>query len=182
MTGSTSENFLTSKKRNMKRHVTWGIMVLCFISLKATSQSIERDVIAFGGGSDRTSKMIIDWTLGQNGVETAYGSSTVYTQGFQQPVLKISPVLIPLTTEIDITISPNPVVSALTLKVRLPGNPSVNIQLTDINGKQLQQVIEKSDFHPVLFMMQAYAAGTYFLHVSDSKGNLMKAYQISKIN
>lgn len=66
----------------MKNTLTLAIIALSAVS--AAAQSIERQVIASGGGSFSGS-MLVDWTIGETVVATATTGSVILTQGFQQP-------------------------------------------------------------------------------------------------
>jgi hypothetical protein len=167
-----------------RKLVVWGIVSCCLVSVQGSSQSVSQEVIAFGGGSGKTDKILIDWTLGENAVETFRGPTSVYTQGFQQPSLRIAPAPTPhsLTPALEISVAPNPVVSSLTANVRMAGNGKIELQLMDMTGKMLQHTSSVADFRPVVFNMREYATGTYFLNVSDNTGKLLKAFKIVKTN
>ena len=50
------------------------------------SQTAEREVLSNTGGS-YTGNIAVDWTLGQVVIQQGGSSNTIFTQGFQQPII-----------------------------------------------------------------------------------------------
>jgi hypothetical protein len=168
----------------MNRKLSWAIVILCLMTTKAISQNISQDVIATSGSSGRTPTLNIDWTIGEQAVETYNGTTQIYTQGFQQPLLRITPQP---TSDIsfpgaEIIVAPNPFVQSITARIRLEEKQDVSIHILDAQGKKLLSSPATSDFVPVSINMQQFATGTYYLNFLDPKGTLIKSFKILKTN
>src|ERR1044071_8112875 len=72
----------------MKRNIILfhGCLLFFFIS---KAQDLDQNVIASAGGVDKTSKISLEWTLGEFAVETITTAKNLYTQGFHQPILTV---------------------------------------------------------------------------------------------
>ena len=73
---------------------------LCTIT-SVTAQSNNPSILSSAGGSDKTSTISLDWTIGEYAVETVSLADRMYTQGFHQPYLiVISPLAFTLNKRV----------------------------------------------------------------------------------
>lgn len=144
---------------------------------------LERQVIASQGASERTERIRLDWTLGEPAVAALTTSSGLWTEGFQQPVLRVeaaAPMTTTPTTVYDIRVAPNP--TSGRLSVQFPGEllqEELVWELFDLHGKSLQRrnLPAPSDQDIDLGI---YPDGMYLLRFSTRQGQLLQTYRIVK--
>ena len=160
-----------------------GMGIACF----ALAQSPDHSVLSPAGGTASLETMTLDWTLGELAVESAYSSHKLYSQGFHQPILTIREVDISLEwkydeqDKFDISLSPNPVIATLHLKIAERQKEELLVQLRNSNGQIVQATKLLPHTSDAELNLQSYASGTYFLNIFK-ENDLIKSFQISKIN
>ena len=60
------------------------LIALNLLAISAFSQSLSKSIIASQGGVDSTADLTLEWTLGENFIETVSEANNIYTQGFNQ--------------------------------------------------------------------------------------------------
>jgi hypothetical protein len=168
----------------MKKNV-FIFIFFCTLSLHGISQNLSPNIISTQGGVDQTGSIVLEWTLGENFIETVDYSNMIFTQGFHQPFLNYGNGLnqssIPLS-EIDIKIGPNPVFSYLNILMDAKNNFELDIRLYDIYGKFIKQQTTFTDYHETSFNLIDLQAGIYLLEISDMEGLIVESVKILKIN
>ncbi len=135
-------------------------------------------VISSAGAIDKTNTITIEWTLGETSVESAV-SGLIY-EGYHQPVLKVTPSeKDPSDSEDRFVIAPNPVSSFLNFKSFSVENADIKILLTDLTGKFISLTNATTNDSKNIEMSQL-KSGTYLLMVKDSKGNVIKTFNVIK--
>ena len=161
--------------------------LLCLIwSLNAIGQQqISPSVQAIAGGSNIAAGMQLDWTLGEIATASYLNNSTSYTEGFHQPVLRVValpfgtlPSDAPPTVETKLTVFPNPVTSEL--RVRSSSNQTLELRLTDLNGKILLRKQSDSGRNITTLYVADFVSGIYHLSCYDSNGLLLKSFRVIK--
>ena len=163
------------------KYLFMAAFLLCGLAAFAQA-TLARQVLASQGASEQTERFRLDWTLGEPAVATLTTPSGLWTEGFQQPVLRVEAVL-PMTTTpttvYDIRVAPNPTDSRLS--VQFPGNleGELILELLDLNGKSLQRrsLPAPSDQDIDLSM---YPGAVYLLRFSTPQGQLLQTYRIVK--
>ena len=163
------------------KHLFTAALLFFAVSLAAQA-TLERQVLASQGASEQTERFRLDWTLGEPAVATLTTPSGLWTEGFQQPVLRVEAVL-PMTTTpttvYDIRVAPNPTDSRLS--VQFPGNleGELILELLDLNGKSLQRrsLPAPSDQE---IDLGAWPDGMYLLRFSSRQGQLIQTFRILK--
>ncbi|HSU51599.1 MAG TPA: hypothetical protein VLJ41_13435 [Segetibacter sp.] len=59
------------------------------ISTPSFYQQNEQSVIATAGDISKAGDISLEWTLGERAIESVSTSSSLYTQGFHQPLLEV---------------------------------------------------------------------------------------------
>ncbi len=155
--------------------------LLFFISIHLISQSLSPTVLSVQGGVNQAEGLIIEWTLGENFIETVNLGNKVFTQGFHQPFLTIENIEVENQgLFMNFTIFPNPVYSILNIQIHENFNFPYNINLFDSAGNFLKSidVFENEPNFP--FDMTYLASGIYLLSISDSLGTNVAAYRVLK--
>lgn len=156
------------------------VLVLC--AMISFSQNLSKSIISAQGSFDSTGKITLEWTLGENFVETLTRSNSILTQGFHQPLGKSKSDLqksLGIASSFNINISPNPVTSMINIKIIGKYVAPMNVILFDINGRHIK------DFPPIVsnsisYNMDNLASGTYILKISNPEGISIKTSKIIK--
>jgi hypothetical protein len=146
----------------------------------AYGQRIDPQVVSSVGNTFKGNTMTIDWTLGEVAITTIQGSKAIITQGFHQPKYLVTRVdaLSNLTDEIQVY--PNPTSNRLHVSMAFDKIKSVQVWLTDINGKKLwagkysgQQITEN-------ISLEELPAGNYLLNCLTGDNTTKQTFKIIK--
>ncbi len=164
------------------------LLISSAITFPVIAQQVTPSIISAGGGTDRVSAIQLDWTIGEQSVETYYGHAQIYTEGFHQPVILIESILakdeiLPSASHsAQVTVAPNPFSSGLDIGLDLDAEKTIQIRLHHIDGTVLlQQKLMIQNGH-VQLELGHFAQGLYVLQVIATDGSLARSFKISKIN
>ena len=159
------------------------ILILFICSAKfATAQALSPVVVGSKGGYDKTEGMSLEWTLGELEVNTLSNTSGIQTEGFHQSTLKVIKIESQAgSPSLNITVSPNPVRSILTVKIQSDADSKLALKLVDVNGKILYTSIANSLSDSKEVDFTNYKSGTYLLNIYNETGSIYQSYKISKI-
>lgn len=144
--------------------------------------AIERQVTASQGNSEASSRIRLDWTLGEPAVTTLQTPSGLLTQGFQQPAIGIESLPIvphPPRMAADIRVAPNP--AATEINIFFPADilGAVWLEFSDMQGRPILR--EKTDAADSWRMdVSAYPRGAYLLRCVDVDGQVLSVHRIIK--
>tara|TARA_A200000113_G_scaffold154418_1_gene139210 strand:- start:458 stop:928 length:471 start_codon:yes stop_codon:yes gene_type:complete len=150
------------------------VLVLFFSLNNLLAQSNDLQVISTSGSSFTYENNIVEFTLGELAIYNI-GNDLILTQGFHQGKLAIQTEI----KEIDFKINlfPNP--AHTHFKVEFNSPKTVDIILTDINGKTItREKIENQSSK--LFDISNLAQGIYTFTIIDSTSK-QATYKIKKI-
>lgn len=151
-----------------------------FLVTNIYAQSLTPDVYSTSGDYYQGSNASISWTLGEVVIETFSSSTSILTQGFQQPSYVITSLKENPEFKYDIKVYPNPSSDILNIKVMTTDLSELNIVLYDLNGKKLlEQKVMGQETQLNLFQ---YTEGTYILKLSTLDNNDIKVFKIQKFN
>ncbi len=151
--------------------------------LMALAQSIERDVVASGGAYQSSANMSLSYTVGEPVIETKSTSSLVLTQGFQQTQLMPVGIEVP-DKNLSISAYPNPTANQVVLELETAKEKEVSVQVFDVQGKALKAPVTKEVLQGerrFTIDLSDYAAGTYMLGLTDTKGKRLHTIKVQKI-
>lgn len=165
------------------KHLIIAAFLFCGFAVAAQT-TLERQVLSSQGQSASTEHIRLNWTLGEPAVSILTTPSGLWTEGFQQPVLRAERIAapeLPATAVVyDIRVMPNPTTALLT--VRFPADmeqEELVWDLVDLNGKSLQrQVLPAPSDQDI--DLSAYPSGMYLLHFSNRQGQLLQTHRIVK--
>lgn len=169
------------------RHVH--LIAFLFIVLPGivSAQTSDRFVIAPDGGSARTNNMVLDWTLGEPVSGTGFTNDHMFTQGFQQPVVKVvqpevaelisSRSIIPL----EVTVVPNPVNTTLTLNISDPVQSDIDMFISDGTGKTIIAKTIAANSATFSVDVSHLTPGLYILRLYGADKTIREVFKISKI-
>jgi hypothetical protein len=147
------------------------------------SQNLSPTIISSQGSFDQIESMTIEWTLGENFVETVIQKNNVFTQGFLQPFIKNTfkkPPFSDTFTSLDIRIAPNPVHTQFSIILHPNLNFPYHFRIYDGLGRIIKKTdFINDDFRPSIDISNL-SSGVYYLHTFDSNGVLLKINKIIK--
>ena len=163
------------------------ILVCLGVSHLLTAQAHYQGVIASDGGSARSDRIALDWTLGEPIVESIYTDDRLYTQGFQQPMLKvveiqphINSILSPRSAGMEITAVPNPVSSLLILTMQDLPYKEIDIMLSNSTGQLMFSETLGTESGKASLDLSELSAGMFFLNLYTKEHELLKVFRIVK--
>jgi len=168
------------------------VAFLFYGTLLAAQSSLDRQVIASQGGSVQTETIRLDWTLGEPAVATLATPSGVWTEGFQQPSLRVERLDRGLNlpdngtlligadrNNYDILVFPNPVSSQLTVQLQSTVEPELILRFFDAQGKMLSHEIVGAP-SATAFDVSRYPDGIYLLSFATREGLTVQTFRIVK--
>ena len=124
-----------------------------------------QSVTASAGDQNKSTKIDLNWTLGEIIVESTSKDELVLTQGFQQPKIEV----ISLQEE-DVPVNacmvyPNPTNGEFNVQVPSSFNEDLNYVVTDLSGRIILEgkADLKTENNTAKINLNAYAAGVYML-------------------
>jgi hypothetical protein len=151
---------------------------LIFILLASTtcfSQTISKQVIGTAGKTQTNSNLKVSWTTGEPvvGLMTAGGNQlgNGYYPAMDIQALSIDDVAL----NVEIKVYPNP--TSQSLYVSHPDLTSFQIQIVDMNGKQIHTgTIQKE----IPLDVSSYTQGIYLVTIEDAINHKKNTYKIIK--
>jgi hypothetical protein len=165
----------------MKRIIA--LLFMLAVPALLIAQQLERDVVATGGAYETSANMSLSYTVGEPVIETKSTSSLVLTQGFQQT--NVEPVGIEVPAKnLSISAYPNPTASRVVLELETAKEKKVSVQVFDVQGKALKAPVTKEALQGeqrFTIDLSEYAAGTYMLGLTNTKGKRLHTIKVQKI-
>lgn len=140
-------------------------------------------VISAQGGIDKTEFISLEWSLGENFVETVSIEDKIFTQGFHQSYfIKASTLDINAIPEnlFKSVVYPNPVNYELNIQLSTSENSRFNISLYDITGRFIKQSSVNTKNSSITINVTDLSSGMYILQISSINESLIKTYKIIK--
>ena len=167
----------------MKKIIFFSMLVICVLP-NCYSQDLNQNVIASAGGTAKTDKISLEWTLGEFAVETITTAKNLYTQGFHQPYLAVksfhSPPQADILSGYRIAITPNPASTFINVSIIAKDSEKYLLSLYDMNGKKVQaREVTGNDLF-IRIEMAHLSSGIYLVDVRNDSGNMRKAFKIVK--
>lgn len=136
------------------------------------AQSLSPTAIAssggyFSNGTGSLSATVAEMTM----VETFHATSSILTQGFQQPAdVETS---IHEATQAEVSIYPNPTNGQFSLTVNASANGSASVRIYDLLGQTIkeQSISVNSGINRLMFDIRGCSAGIYMLYYHDETGS-----------
>lgn len=148
------------------------------VSFSQNNQS----VIASAGDVSKTSSIILEWTVGEPFTENS-SSTSLYTQGFHQPVLQIlptSPAAGSYVMKSNVHVFPNPAASVINVQFDQPSEKAFNVIVIDVLGREVYRHTGLLKTSLLQINAGNFAHGIYFLKISNNKGSDLQEFKIIK--
>ncbi|MCI4670568.1 MAG: T9SS type A sorting domain-containing protein [Bacteroidia bacterium] len=157
----------------MRRLLSWLIMVLASATLGA--QNLSPEVITTAGETYSSTNLYLEWSIGEIMTET-YVGSTIWTQGYHQPVLKVTSIENLAPNLGNIKVYPNP--SSGTIFIESERSQSLELHLMDMRGRVLIQKNVNATMNSL--DLSTLSRGIYILRMSDGR-KAIKSVRIEKL-
>lgn len=156
-------------------------LLTCFGFLPTLAQTVTPTVISNNGGYSTAAQGSIAWTIGEPISETYNSGANITTMGFHQPELGLATLIKQNSNQAELLVYPNPVKESLTVSFKDMENGTYKYDLVDDLGKLIyQSETSINDQNKAIDLnMSKYAAGNYFIRISNSKIN--KTVKITKV-
>ncbi len=147
------------------------------------SQEKNQSVIASAGEVSKSSTIVLEWTVGEPFIETVSSASSLYTQGFHQPVLEVHK----LGAGKDVAVGkntfrvfPNPTTAIINVQLDKTSEKPLLVSLMDGSGKVLLNNKFPVNSTALKINVQRLSQGAYILRITDNAGSLQGNYKIIK--
>ncbi len=146
------------------------------------SQQLSHQVIVPLAGIITDDNISYSQTVGETAVEVTECSWYIFTQGFQQPRMKLSQDDAPPGTGANVY--PNPVTDFLTVELFGESGRTFKIDIINITGTVVYTdrltFIDKF-WHKEQFDMDNYVRGFYLVRISSGDGFMNRTFKIEKL-
>jgi len=158
------------------------IVLLLFSWANGFSQQVSHQVLVPAAGLATTEAISYSQTIGETAIEIISNSGFVFTQGFQQPEIKISPVKTPEGNGVDVY--PNPATDFINVKFFGDVARKFRIDVINIAGTIVSSMT--MNFLDKYFFIQQVEVsklkiGFYFVRVTSDDGIISRTFKIEKM-
>jgi hypothetical protein len=156
----------------MKKTILFFVLSVPFFG---GAQTISKQVIGTAGKTQTNSNLKVSWTTGEPVVGLMTAGGNQLGNGYY-PAMDIQALSIDdVTLNVEIKVYPNP--TSQSLYVSHPDLTSFQIQIVDMNGKQIHiGTIEKE----IPLDVSSYTQGMYLVTIEDTTNHKKNTYKIIK--
>jgi len=158
------------------------IPFLVFSWTSAKSQQLSHQVLVPLAGVVSDSKVSFSQTVGETAVEIVGCYDYIFTQGFQQPCIKLSDDDQPEGT--GAMVYPNPADDHITVELFGESARTIRIEIIDITGTVVlsdKKSFEKSYWYKERYNVNKLIKGFYLVRVSSEDGFLNRSFKVEKM-
>lgn len=164
--------------------------LICLITPFITSQQLSPNLLSSNGGIDQASGIQLEWTLGELAVEGTNGEIKSYTEGFLQPIPKISwfeiksgdqPITYRSVEASGITLAPNPVASELTIRFNNLLSDYLTCTLLRPDGSLVFRKVIEPRVGEDKLDLTGLSPGLYLLQFQTQNDSVYPIYKVTKI-
>jgi len=148
---------------------------LLFLAWKSTAQTVTATV----GSEGKIGNTTLDYTVGEAFVSTIQNGSIILTQGFHQPLYKVS-VLQEAFLPGTVNVFPNPVTALLHVQFKDVKPENMVISLFDLGGKII--LTAQASGNNWQTDLSNLPGASYLLQVSDPATQCTSTFKIIKSN
>jgi hypothetical protein len=146
------------------------------------SQQLSHQVLVPLAGIVSDENINYSQTVGETAVEVTGCSWYIFTQGFQQPRIKLSQDDAPPGTGVNVY--PNPVADFLTIELFGESGRTFKIDIINITGTVVytnRLTFIGNFWHKEQFDMDDYVRGFYLVRISSDDGFMNRTFKIEKL-
>ena len=160
-------------KKNLKLLLLFYLFGMGFLYLNAQS------VISSAGGNFNNDKAMIQWTLGENTVETINNNDHVLTQGYNQPTIEVKALATNDKNDFNCNVYPNPTNDYLVIDLKYKEVANTSFELLNPDGKRILQDELSQTLN--YLSLKNIPAGYYLLKIHD-QNQKSQIFKIIKTN
>jgi hypothetical protein len=158
------------------------ILMLLFSGATCTAQLVTNQVMLPCVGVSTAGVLTYSQSIGETAVEIFSTSGYVLTQGFQQPLYKISDPTVPDGTGVEVY--PNPATNYIYVKLFGEKARKMNIEVISFNGTIASKM--NLDFTNKYFIIQEIefsklTIGIYLVRITSDDGVINRIFKIEKM-
>ena len=152
------------------------IYLMCLLPVLAFGQKVEPEALSSAGDHMEVTNLNLDWTLGENAVETIGTGDNRLTQGFQQGDLNYTTSIVTVLPEFALRAFPNPTTQFLILEK--DNAEPYQVWMTDVQGVVVMKKTITN--YQTEINLSGLPSGMYLIAVTKSK-ELVQWIKIEKI-
>jgi hypothetical protein len=165
----------------MKRKNFIILLIFVFCS-NISAQEITHQVLVPMAGISSNGSINYSQTIGETAVEIINSTDFVFTQGFQQPGIKVSKENPPPGN--GIKVYPNPVTEYITIELFGIASREFRIEFFTISGTMLK--VENLSFknqywHIQEYSVEKFSKGLFFIRIVSEDGIFNRTFKIEKL-
>lgn len=159
------------------------LIILLLASIGCVNaQNPDLKIISSAGGSTELGSLTLDWTVGEIATLSIQSASNLITQGFHQPVLKVTAIEELESAIGEIKVYPNPTSDFLQMELEFHRIRSVRIDMYDTGGRNVRSAEATGRLISQSIQTHGLPAGNYILHFLIDGNQYRKTLKIQKIN
>ena len=166
----------------MAKGIIFLLLFAIVTSSDAFAQEITHQVIVPVAGISSNGSLNYSQTIGETAVELITSPDYVFTQGFQQPGIKLSSKTPPPGN--GVKVYPNPVTDYVSVELFGSGSREFRIEFLNISGKILRMeslAFKDQYWHIQQFMVDRFSNGIFFVRVLSADGMINRTFKIEKM-
>ena len=153
-------------------------------SISCFSQEKNQSVIASAGEVSKSSTIVLEWTVGEPLIETVSSATSLYTQGFHQPVLEVHKLVGAgeegAPGKNTIQIFPNPTTAIINVQLEKASEKPLLVSIMDVSGRVLLNNTFPVNSTALKINVHRLSNGAYTLRITDAAGTFQGDYKIIK--
>jgi hypothetical protein len=162
---------------------TWILLLIFIISWKGVfSQHLSHQVIVSAAGITSTGVINYSQTIGETAVQIIENSGFIFTEGFQQPGIKISAENPPPGN--GVKVYPNPVTDYVNIELFGEVARTFRIDIINITGTivSTEKVVFVDQFWNIKQVpVEKLGRGLYFVRIISDDGMISRSFKIEKL-
>lgn len=160
----------------MKRKVLQLLLFAIFPGF-LLAQDISSSSVNSAGTEYTNENHSLNWTLGQTAIGTISSADAILTQGFQQSTYSFTDISSDITTDVNISMYPNPTDDLVYVEFINEDFTHGIIEITDITGRLINK-IEITESKTQLSLNQ-YSSEIFIINIKEENKN-MRTFKIIK--
>ena len=174
--------FESQIKHKMISRIRIVIIIFMVSWANVFSQHLSHQVLVPAAGIAISNSLSYSQTIGETAIEIISCSDYVFTQGFQQPAIEISQVIIPPGNGVEVY--PNPAKDYIDIKLYGDVPRKFRIDIISITGRIVSSTTLSfidSYFYIHKFDVDQLIRGLYYVKVQSMDGLISRSFKIEKM-
>ena len=135
-------------------------------------------LLSVQGDFDKTKHITLEWSLGENFIETTLLKNSIITQGFQQSFKANHGIQ--SRAFIETTVTPNPTNAEIDVHFSYKKNSLYKLHFYSIQGVLVKQISLTTSNNQIRINLSDLPSGIYTLKISDKENSPYKIHKVIK--